>query len=178
MFISIQLIFIFDTIICSWENCFVVRDCVPLPEFDRETNVQNLRSFPRPNSGLGPATVSSHRWSKRPIIGGAWISIGKDIWFVVPPSIEEYHGWRNEPYLKKGKRINLERVWNWREILTVGFVNTWWRGEWIVSMNLDKNNAWQVGNRDSVRIVLLIEEHDTWDSVLKDVNTLRILIYS
>lgn len=38
-----------------------------LPEFDRELKVLNFRSFPRPLSGRGPATVSSQSWSSSPM---------------------------------------------------------------------------------------------------------------
>lgn len=44
------------------------RLCVPLPEPDRKLKVLCFRSFPRPFSGWGPATVSSHNWSSRPIV--------------------------------------------------------------------------------------------------------------
>lgn len=42
---------------------------VPLPELDRAAKVLCFRSLLRPFSGRGPATVSSHNWSRRPING-------------------------------------------------------------------------------------------------------------
>lgn len=44
-----------------------LRQGVPLPELGRKVKVWCFRSLPRPFSGLGPATVSSHKWSRRPI---------------------------------------------------------------------------------------------------------------
>lgn len=44
-----------------------VRD-VPLPKIDRGLKVEYFLSFPRPLSGLGPATVSSHNLSSRLIV--------------------------------------------------------------------------------------------------------------
>lgn len=38
-----------------------------MPELDRKLKVACFLSFPRPLSGGGPATVSSHSWSSNPI---------------------------------------------------------------------------------------------------------------
>lgn len=45
----------------------MVRGGVPLAEADREEKVGCLRSLPRPESGVGPASVSSHSCSSSPI---------------------------------------------------------------------------------------------------------------
>ena len=42
---------------------------ISLPELDRAAKVFCFRSLPRPFSGRGPATVSSHNWSRRPMNG-------------------------------------------------------------------------------------------------------------
>lgn len=41
---------------------------IPLPEFDRGLKVEYFRSFPRPLSGRGPATVSSQSLSSKLIV--------------------------------------------------------------------------------------------------------------
>ena len=46
----------------------IAKRCVPLAEFDRKEKVECFRSFPRPLSGRGPARVSSHSWSSRPMV--------------------------------------------------------------------------------------------------------------